>query len=197
MTGPSDQAPLARGRDEAAERLRAQGFAEAAIDPLLDFETASFIWSRMIAKGELLSTILSRLQLGVEPAQFHGLTAVVRLQAGVGRPAAEPTVGLLAGELAVDPSRASRIAADLVAAGFVQRGASPGDGRRSVLALTEKGEAVLQAVRAEKWRALAQVFDGWTPEEIAGFAAQVRRYAQGLQAATEAMQAEAGAPPQS
>src|SRR4051812_15983728 len=55
----------------------------------------------------------------------------------------EPSVGSIGEGLGVDASQASRMVAEAVAVGYVERVASQGDGRRIVLRLTEAGRSVL------------------------------------------------------
>jgi DNA-binding MarR family transcriptional regulator len=122
----------------------------------------------------------------LEPALFQGLTAIVRIEAGVGRPAPElPTVGMVAEEMSIDPSRASRIASTLIGRGYVAREAAQQDGRISVLRLTDKGRAALRELRDRKWVRLMKVFSGWTEEDIACFSRLFGRYACEVTAADE------------
>jgi DNA-binding MarR family transcriptional regulator len=63
--------------------------------------------------------------------------------------AEEPTVSRLAELLGVSKQAASRLADDMVTAGFLQRGDDPADRRRTPLQLTERGAAVRQRALAE------------------------------------------------
>ncbi len=86
--------------------------------------------------------------------------------------AEEPTVSRLAELLDVTKQAASRLADDMVAAGFLQRGADPTDRRRTPLQLTELG----QAVRAT---ALTESRAGWKMSCGAGSAtARLTSFAQ-------------------
>ena len=65
-------------------------------------------------------------------------------------------VGILAADLGVNQSSASRLVDRLVAQGLVQRMADPADGRASLVALSARGENALAAVHE---RRLAAVLD--------------------------------------
>jgi DNA-binding MarR family transcriptional regulator len=179
--------PVPHVHDGVPQLLAEAGMPEAAVTALLDFDVALFQWHRMASKGEMAAAILAHLGIDLEPAAFHGLTAIIRIVNGVGRPPTDATIGLVAEDLAVDPSRASRLVADLVARGLVRRGAAQDDGRKSVLTLTDAGRDVLIAVRREKWRLMAQVFGDWPPEAIAAFASSTRAYTTAMHEALAAL----------
>jgi len=63
--------------------------------------------------------------------------------------AEEPTVSRLADLLGVSKQAASRLADDMVTAGFLQRGGDPADRRRTPLQLTELGARVRRRALAE------------------------------------------------
>lgn len=169
-------------QQEVENMLRARGLPAASVPALLDFDMANFQWHRHMVKGDMLRVILTRLDRDLDVAHFHALTALLRVRYGVGRDAAEPTIGLIAEELNVDPSRASRLITALVARGFVRREVAQADGRKAVLSPTDAGKAVLDAFRAEKWQIMADVFKDWQPEAIAQFAGAIRSYMAGVQA---------------
>jgi len=164
-------------QDGIAETLAARGRSKDEIVALLQFDAAIFRFHRRMAKGELMALALRRLGLKLEPAQFQALTAVARIQHGVGREAsAQPTIGLIAEEMALDPSRASRIVADLVRLGCVQRGAAQDDGRKSVIKVTDAGLKCLYAMRDAKWEMLLSVFSSWPQDELQSLAEGLTRY---------------------
>lgn len=72
--------------------------------------------------------------------------------------------------LNVDQPRASRLVAQAVAEGYLQRGADPADGRRSVLTLTSSGCAALEDGHRLRRDAIAEATFGWSPEDQAAFA---------------------------
>lgn len=161
--------------------LAARGYGPDAARDLIAFDVAYFQWVRLVMRGELRDVLLQALDDPLDPATFHGLTAVARIATGLGRAAPEdPTVGLVAEEMGVDPSRASRIVADLVARGLVERAVAQSDARKTVLRLTPLGIATLHRVRDTKWTMLSDVFDGWTEAEIGSFSTLFRRYAEAV-----------------
>jgi DNA-binding MarR family transcriptional regulator len=170
-----------RFQEHAAEQLARAGRSPDAVEALLALDRALFLWQRRVMKGEMPRVLLQELGIDLELAQFHALTAVIRIEGGIGRERAEPaTVGLLAEELSLDPSRASRIAGDLVAKDFLRREADQGDGRRIVLRLTEQARAAMASLRERKWARLVEVFADWSDEDIRTFAALFERYREGM-----------------
>ncbi|WP_240904333.1 MarR family winged helix-turn-helix transcriptional regulator [Rhodobacter sp. SGA-6-6] len=168
-------------RAQVGGQLAAAGFAPAAIAAMLDFDAEHFLFVRRVMKGDMPQTLMAELGTGLEASQFHALSAILRIRGGYGRPAPqEPTVGLLAEELCLDPSRASRIAADLVERGLVARAVSQEDGRRSILNPTERGMALMQAFLAAKWQRNARIFADWSVEDIETFARLFARYSEGM-----------------
>jgi DNA-binding MarR family transcriptional regulator len=144
---------------------------------MVDFDTAAFVWHRLAARGEMPRKLLAEMGQALEISQFHSLTAVLRIQSGKGHCPAQPaTIGLLAAEMNIDPSRASRIASDLITAGLLRREAAQDDGRKSVLALTDRAETIFSTFRDLRFDKVMQVFDGWTDAEIIQFSALFTRY---------------------
>jgi len=82
----------------------------------------------------------------------------------------------LAGCVHSDLSTVSRQAAGLVADGLLERRADPVDGRASLLALTEAGEAAIAAREAGRVAFFARVLDGWTEGDLRQFAAMVSQF---------------------
>lgn len=198
MTGSNTPAAAAKPglemiKARMAARLADAGLSPAAIEAMVELDGAMFQWQRMVLKGEATGRILAESGLGLELPQFHALLAVLRIRHGIGRPAPQdPTIGLMAEEMNIDPSRASRIAADLIRRGFLRREAVQDDGRKSVLRLTGQADAALEAFRELRWQRFPRVFAGWTEDEITGFAALFRRYLDGMAAAYRAPVTDGG-----
>ncbi len=168
--------------DLIREQLEASGHSPAAVEALLALDVSSFQFVRQVKKGDLPHSLIEEIGAGLDVAQFHALTAVARIQNGFGRPKGEATVGLLAEELALDPSRASRIAADLVERGLLERTVSQGDGRRSVLQPTAEGRALMDAFLRAKWARSLRLFSDWSEADILAFSALFGRYVTGIRA---------------
>jgi DNA-binding MarR family transcriptional regulator len=86
----------------------------------------------------------------------------------------------LATRNALDPSTVSRSVGALVGAGLVVRTADPDDGRASVLALTDRGRAVLTGLSAWYGDLLAAALSDWSDEDLAAFAAMLQRFSDDL-----------------
>ena len=163
------------------DRLSREGVAPRVAEALMELDSAVFLWHRMAVKGELPARLMTEMGVGLEPSQFFALTAVVRIECGIGRARPEAaTVGLLAEELAIDPSRASRVASELIAGGFLRREADQHDGRKTILRLTEKASETMSAFRELKWSRLLEVFGDWEGEEVEVFSRLFARYVEGI-----------------
>ena len=168
-------------QSQVLPHLRAAGFSPAASDALLALEAEHFLYVRRVMKGDVPQNLMDELQSGLEATQFHALSAIKRIGGGFGRAAPqEPTVGLLAEEMCLDPSRASRIAADLVERGLILRAASQQDGRRSILIPTEKAHDLISAFLAAKWTRTVRLFSNWSEEDILAFSRLFARYSEGM-----------------
>jgi DNA-binding MarR family transcriptional regulator len=94
----------------------------------------------------------------------------------IDRDGGEVTVGAVAEMMRIDPSRGSRVVADLVSRGVLQRAASQADGRRSVIERTALGDRLLQEIRAVKKSLLAKVLENWEPAEVDAFSVLFERF---------------------
>ena len=179
QTPPGKGSPAYRA--EVGARLSLLGFAPEAIEAMLDFDAEHFAYVRRIKKGDVPQALMNEIGAGLDVSQFHALSAILRIRGGYARPMPqEPTVGLLAEELCIDPSRASRIAADLVDRGLAVRAVSQEDGRRSILNPTEAGMTVMQGFMQAKWQRNARIFADWSAEDIGTFARLFSRYSEGV-----------------
>jgi DNA-binding MarR family transcriptional regulator len=77
----------------------------------------------------------------------------------------EITVGSVARHLGIDPSVASRMVADCIAAGYLSRDVSQQDARRAVLRLTPAGTEMLADFRRQQRAAYEQITAGWTDHD--------------------------------
>lgn len=83
-----------------------------------------------------------------------------------------------AAELGLDRSNASRMLADAVAAGLVAKTASPGDGRRADLRITDAGRALLGTARRWQEDTFARMTADWPDEEATQLATALVRLAE-------------------
>lgn len=105
-------------------------------------------------------------------ARYRLLSTLDRLGDGA-------SVSELATAIGVDQPRASRVVADCVDRGLVTRSTDPTDARRSVIALTDDGRAVIDERRRERRAAVEQALDGFTPAERAQLAELLARFLAG------------------
>lgn len=174
-------APKPRHQDRIKAEILAAGFSEGAATALLALDAEHFHYVRRVMKGDIPQSLMEELNSGVEVTHFHALSAIMRIQNGFGRPVPqEVTVGLLGEELNLDPSRASRIAADLVERGLVARAVSQADGRRSVLMPTAAAAALLEAFLMAKWQRTMKLFSTWSEADILAFSTLFGRYSDGM-----------------
>lgn len=92
-------------------------------------------------------------------------------------PGQEVTVGLVAERLAVDPSRASRLVAASVEAGYVRRVASQADSRRICLELTAEGRELAALSHRVRREYFGTVTADWSDQERADFARLLTKFA--------------------
>ncbi|WP_171164940.1 MarR family winged helix-turn-helix transcriptional regulator [Streptomyces sp. I05A-00742] len=97
-------------------------------------------------------------------------------------PDREITVGAVAEHLVVDPSVASRMVSDNIKAGYLVRGASQQDGRRSVLHLTPAGRDLMARFRRHQRSAFEYITADWTSHDRLEFARLMLQYVDSLAA---------------
>ncbi|MBF6236872.1 winged helix-turn-helix transcriptional regulator [Nocardia otitidiscaviarum] len=92
----------------------------------------------------------------------------------------DATVSTVASALGADQPRVSRLITSAVDAGYVQRVADQRDGRRSRLALTDAGLAVVTAAHHRRAQTFAAAMAGWTAAERTQFATLLTRFVERL-----------------
>ena len=102
-------------------------------------------------------------------------------------PGNEPSVGMVAEHLGVDPSRASRMVADAVRGGYVRRVASQADGRRMCLELTGEGRKLLKTTSSFRRRVFSKVMASWTESECVEFARLLAKFIEPLKASESSL----------
>ncbi|MEU6238353.1 MarR family winged helix-turn-helix transcriptional regulator [Kitasatospora sp. NPDC047058] len=90
--------------------------------------------------------------------------------------AGEVTVGAVAQHLGVDPSVASRMVSDCIAAGYLVRAASQRDGRRTVLHLGPDGRELMARFTRHQRAAFESITVDWTEHERLEFARLMLKY---------------------
>jgi DNA-binding MarR family transcriptional regulator len=91
-------------------------------------------------------------------------------------------VGDVAERLGIDPSVASRMVSDCIAADYLIRAASQRDGRRTVLRLTPDGTATLKRFRQHQRAAFEYVTREWTERDRLEFARLLLKYVDAMEA---------------
>lgn len=110
----------------------------------------------------------------------------------------EVTVGAIADAMRIDPSRGSRLVADLVTRGILRRDASQEDGRRSLIAPTELGNTLLSEIRSVKHGLIEQMTSDWSNQDRQDFAKLFARFVDGFEdvyQSTDKTGEPAGLPP--
>lgn len=163
------------------EMLEKAGYSPDAARSLLALDSAFFKWKSMVVKGDFPTRLIKELEVDLDLTQLRYLTAIIRIQDGVGRPTGEPvTIGLVAEELNVDPSRASRLAGDLIRQGYLRREAAQDDGRKSILVLTEHAKDIFAQFRNLRWSRFLSIMDNWDEKEIATFSHLFSKFLEGI-----------------
>ncbi|WP_431954776.1 MarR family winged helix-turn-helix transcriptional regulator [Nocardia lijiangensis] len=112
----------------------------------------------------------------VPAAVFRALDAVSSIE--------NATVGALAPALGVDQPRASRLVAQAVSEGWLERVADQRDGRKAVLRPTRLGRRIIAEADRRREAATAAAMAGWTERERAEFARLLDRFVDAMDAAT-------------
>ncbi len=93
----------------------------------------------------------------------------------------EVTVGTIAEAMRIDPSRASRIVADMVGRGVLERAASQQDARRILVVITPFGQRLLGELKAQKLAVIGEVVSDWSAAEARSFAELFDKYMIGFE----------------
>jgi DNA-binding MarR family transcriptional regulator len=134
----------------------------------------------VIRKRTIGRMAIAKVTPGLDVSHLDVLEAMRIL----GQEGGEITVGAIAETMRMDPSRGSRMVAELVSRGILERAVSQADARRSIVKRTPLGDTLLREVRAVKQALVAEVLSGWTEEEVAVFAELFERFTTGFEAAT-------------
>lgn len=117
----------------------------------------------LIGRRIIGRTAIANIAPGLDTSHLDVLDAMRRIEG-------EVTVGGIAEIMRIDPSRGSRLVADLVARGILKRDASQEDGRRSLIVRTEFGDRLVAEMRSIKRSLLGKVIEGWPADELNTFA---------------------------
>lgn len=88
------------------------------------------------------------------------------------------SVSELAEAVGVDQPRASRLVQQAVEMGLVRREADPNDARRTRIALTEQGQALVSRFRGARQEAITTALEGFTDAERTELARLLTKFAE-------------------
>ncbi|NUS12295.1 MAG: winged helix-turn-helix transcriptional regulator [Streptomyces sp.] len=147
-------------------------------DPALTaIERAMVRIRRNLSRRIVGKTVTELLGRPVDPS--HGFV-VDAVEDEPDYPGQEVTVGLVAERLGVDPSRASRMVASTVEAGYIRRVASQADSRRICLELTDQGRELAQLAHVVRQDYFGAVTQDWEDGERQEFARLLTKFTEGL-----------------
>lgn len=182
---------MAHRDKDLTQSLKRAGISDVASLAALDIDATMQRWRRRITKKELGQRAISDLGLDLDLNHLDALLAVWSPANEYADAAdAEVLVGTVAERLNIDPSRASRLAAELIRRGLVMRDVSQLDARRAVLKVTPSGDAIVAAVRSYKFLIMGSFLNGWTAEELAAFVPLLDRFANWMDGAGASSAAE-------
>lgn len=165
-----------RGDQELAGLAEANGLGPDAAQAVAAIDAVMHKIRRSILRRDFGRQVLAAIDPELETAHLDVISAIAHNPAWTDQPREEVTVGLIAERLAIDPSRASRVVADVVDRGYALRFASQSDARRICLELTEKGGRFVEAVRLNKWNLFSRALGQWNERDLITFAALLERF---------------------
>ncbi|MFD9907944.1 MarR family winged helix-turn-helix transcriptional regulator [Streptomyces sp. NPDC059063] len=176
MTKPLDTSSPYDHPSEKALSAAADGSMDGVpVDPpLVAVERAMVRIRRNQTKRTLGRFVTSRLDRSVDLTHTVVVDAV---EEEPEEPGQEVTVGLVAERLAVDPSRASRLVAASVEAGYIRRVPSQADSRRACLELTEAGKALALLTHQVRQQFFGEIMQDWSPRDRKDFARLLSKFA--------------------
>lgn len=180
MPAPTEDKPIAGCSKELTDFLERAGIDHRSTEAALDIDASLQQWRRRVSKRELGTAALEAFGLGdeIDLAQLDVLFAIsppLRDYWAEGDDD-ETMVSTIAARLRIDPSRASRLVSDLIAKELAQRSVSQRDARRTIVELTGRGAAIVDAVRRFKFLVLGEFLSSWSDEEIAAFVPLMARF---------------------
>jgi DNA-binding MarR family transcriptional regulator len=161
------------GDQELVALARSRGLSEEAAKAVAAIDGVMARIRRNIMRREFGRVVLAQIAPDLEVAHMDVISAIAHRAEG---DAEEVTVGLIAERLGIDPSRASRVSADVVDRGFARRVASQQDARRICLELTPKGKRFVDAIRQSKMATFASALGQWEESELIVFANLLDRF---------------------
>ncbi|WP_172292527.1 MarR family winged helix-turn-helix transcriptional regulator [Pseudoruegeria sp. HB172150] len=176
--GPED-GDIASQDKQIADFLESAGIDRQVSQVAFEIDAVLQQWRRRVNKRELATAALRAFGLDdeLDQAQFDVLVAIAApaLEFGEERES-ETMVSTVAARLRIDPSRASRLVSDLIGKGLARRAVSQQDARRTIVELTARGTAIVDAVRRFKFLVMGEFLSGWTEVERQTFVPLMARF---------------------
>jgi DNA-binding MarR family transcriptional regulator len=138
-------------------------------DEVLDISHTMTRMRLMIGRRVIGRMAIAKLAPGLELSHIDVLDIVNRTDGDV-------TVGAIAEAMRLDPSRGSRVVAEMVGRGLLKREVSQEDGRRSIIDITPLGHSILEEMRSAKIGIIRDVVSDWPHEDVAEFAKLFDRF---------------------
>lgn len=167
---------LIRGDQELAELAEANGLGPEAAQAVASIDAILLKIRRSMMRRDFGRQVLAAIDPELETTHLDVISAIGYVPASPDEAREEVTVGLIADRLGVDPSRASRVVADVVERGYALRVASQADARRICLELTPRGKHLIDAVRIMKWKLFSRALGQWNERDLITFAALFERF---------------------
>lgn len=168
---------MTRGDQEMIDLALDRGLSPAAAEAVASIDAVMHKVRRSIQRRDFGRQVMAKLDPSLEVAHLDAISAIAHNPVWSAEgPVPEVTVGLIAERLGIDPSRASRVVADVVERGYAKRVASQLDARRICLELTGKGRNFVEAVRRNKLEIFARALGKWNERELVVFASLLDRF---------------------
>ncbi|OBZ94465.1 MarR family transcriptional regulator [Pararhizobium polonicum] len=142
-------------------------------------------WRLLVGRRVLARLAIENVAPGLEITHLDVLDAVWRAE-----PEGEVTVGTIAEFMRIDPSRASRIVADMVARGALRREASQADARRIIVVMTDLGNTLMREVKAVKREVIGSILADWPEDDVTAFAGLFDRFVTSFERVHQAREKE-------
>jgi DNA-binding MarR family transcriptional regulator len=139
----------------------------------------------MIGRRIIGRIIISKSAPGLEISHLDVIEAVRRIKQD-----GEVTVGAIAETMRIDPSRGSRLVADLVQRGMLRRDVSQADARRSVVELTDMARDHFRQAEIVKRSFISSLLVDWDIEDVHQFAKLYERFVTEFEAKARSAPAE-------
>lgn len=168
---------MTRGDQEMIDLALDRGLSPAAAEAVASIDAVMHKVRRSIQRRDFGRQVMAKLDPSLEVTHLDAISAIAHNPVwSAEEPVPEVTVGLIAERLGIDPSRASRVVADVVERGYAKRVASQLDARRICLELTGKGRNFVEAVRRNKLEIFARALGKWNERELVVFASLLDRF---------------------